>query len=110
MRSTGKGGNTAIAALGTGSVGEGVETDDFCPMSGRTAVGVAAVLVVVVALALLPAVVGLVMVPVPAGWLVAGLGGLAAGIGGAKLSTAIWVAMARPPASRGTLSASASID
>lgn len=69
-----------------------------------------ALLVVVLGLTLLPAVVGLGVAGVPAGWLVAGLGGLAVLIGVAKLSTVSWAALRRVQASRWALRASTSID
>jgi hypothetical protein len=79
-------------------------------MGGGTAAGLLAVLLVVVVLALAPAMVGLGMGRVPSGEMVAGFGGLAAVVGGAKLAAATWAVLARPRASHGALRASASID
>jgi hypothetical protein len=67
-------------------------------------------LIIVVALALLPAAVGLGWSTALAGQMVTGLGGLAAAIGGAKLLTAIWVWVAQASEKHAALSASASID
>lgn len=79
-------------------------------MGGHTAARLVVVLIAVVALALLPVVVALGMAPATADGLVAGFGGLAAAIGGAKFLTGVWAAMSRPSAGRRALSASASID
>jgi hypothetical protein len=79
-------------------------------MGGGTAACLLAVLLVVVAFALLPAAVGLGMAPASSGQIVAGLGGLAALIGGAKLAAATWAVLVRPRASHGALRASTSID
>jgi len=84
--------------------------DDLDSMGGQTAAGLVLVLIAVVGLGLLPAVVALGVAPVTVGRLVAGFGGLAAVVGGAKLLTVIWAAMGRPSTSRGALSASPSID
>lgn len=84
--------------------------DELPSMGGGRAAGLLAVMLVVVALALLPAVVGLGVVGVPAGWLVAGSGGLAVLIGVARLSTASWAALRRMQASQRALRASTSID
>jgi hypothetical protein len=95
--------------LGTGGAGE-LEIDELHSMGGQTAAGLVVVLIAVVALGLMPAVVALGVAPVTAGWLVAGFGGLAAVVGGAKVVVVIWAAMGRPSTSRGALSASPSID
>jgi hypothetical protein len=96
--------------LGTVFGEEELDADELHPMGGQMVARLVAVLIAVVALALLPVVVALGMAPATANGMVAGFGGLAAAIGGAKLLTGIWAAMSRPSAGRRALSASASID
>jgi hypothetical protein len=96
--------------LGTVLGGEEQETDDLHPMGRHRAVLLVALLIAVVALALLPVVIALGVAPATADGLVAGFGGLAAAIGGAKLLTGIWAATSRPSSSQRALSASPSSD
>jgi len=92
-----------------------VETDadveeDVTPVGSGRSIASIAVLGLAVALAALPALIGVGLAPAPVGRVAAGLGGLVAVVGGVKLAAVCWGLAARVVSSPARRFPAASID